>query len=137
MVVSETNCVPLCPTPHTLLPVCPTVSHPTHFTPRVSHCVPPHTLYSPCVPLCPTPHTLLPVCPTVSHPTHFTPRVSHCVQVNMTSSAGLTPLHLACQYGHSESVKVLLAAGAPVDALTPQQEYALLFIYITHTATPN
>jgi len=33
-----------------------------------------------------------------------------------TDKALLTPLHMACQQGHLEVARVLLAAGAPVDA---------------------
>lgn len=42
--------------------------------------------------------------------------ISQGEDVTAVDSALLTPLHMACQQGHLEVSRVLLAAGAPVDA---------------------
>jgi len=50
------------------------------------------------------------------------------VQVGVVNLAGLSPLHLACQFGHCGCVRVLLAAGALVDSFTSQQEYVVCIV---------
>ena len=45
------------------------------------------------------------------------------LQANATGPSGLTPLHYACRFGHSECVSLLLSAGASVDTLNQRQEY--------------
>ena len=40
------------------------------------------------------------------------------------------PLHLACKFGHCGRVRMLLAARAPVDSFTSQQEYVVCIVDI-------
>jgi len=49
-------------------------------------------------------------------------------QVGVVKLAGLSPLHRACKFGHCGCVRVLLAAGAPVDSFTSQQEYVVCIV---------
>lgn len=52
--------------------------------------------------------------------------------VDVANEHGITPLHLAADRGFPDCVEVLLAAGAPVDALVPQQNVTALDLARMH-----
>ena len=44
-------------------------------------------------------------------------KLRDCPSVNFVDASGATPLHAACQQGHTDCVDLLISAGAPVEAV--------------------